>query len=260
LGQQSQTLTQAASLTVAATDDASGVVGGEYFIGLTDPGQGNGTAMSWDSANLTASFDTSLTVGQYRVNVRAIDAAGNWSTVESSDLVVFDATGLTDVAGSKQVVPQLASGDSLPGLLSDTQNDKANLSFDIAYTATGSISPISYLTLDYSTGKSCNSPHPDNCHETQFTVNTVSPNMFDWLTITGPGSSLGTSQGQGTLTVDGVTTTNPFKILASDGDRTTPASADNAVLYIHAPGANPSTDSPLYQLHVNGNGNLVKIQ
>ncbi len=252
-------LSQTAVVTVPATDNLSGVSSGEYFIGSTDPGQGNGTVMDWDGANLTASF-ASLAIGRYQINVRAKDAAGNWSAVESSDLVVFDATGPTDVAGSKQVVPQLGSGDTLPGLISGSQNDKANVAFDVAYNSTGAISNISFLTLEYSTGKGCNSPHPTNCHTTNFTVNSTAPNVFNWLTIAGAGSSVGTFQGQGTLTIDGTATNNPFKVQATDGDRTSPATSDDVQVYIYSPGANPDSATPLYQLHVHTAGNWLKIQ
>ena len=90
------------TLTVPASDNLSGVVGGEYYLGSTDPGQGNGTSMTYDSStgNFTTSFGSSLAPGTYSVNIRAEDAAGNWCTVTTATLTVNPSipstpTGLT---------------------------------------------------------------------------------------------------------------------------------------------------------------------
>ena len=78
------------TLDVPASDNLSGVVGGEYYIGSTDPGKGNGTSMMFNSStdNLCASLGSSLTPGTYQVNVRAEDAAGNWSTITTTTLTI----------------------------------------------------------------------------------------------------------------------------------------------------------------------------
>lgn len=78
------------TLTVPVSDALSGVGGGEYYLGSTDPGQGKGTAMTYASGSLTATFGASLTPGTYTVNVRSLDAAGNWSPVTTSTLTVAD--------------------------------------------------------------------------------------------------------------------------------------------------------------------------
>ena len=95
---------QATTLTVPVTDSLSGVVAGEYFIGSTDPGTGNGTAMTYNSGsgNLTADFAAnSLSAGTYTVNVRAEDTAGNWSTVTTSTLTVNNSRQLTALDPAK---------------------------------------------------------------------------------------------------------------------------------------------------------------
>ncbi len=262
--------TGSATVTVHVADNLSGIARVEYFLGDTDPGQGNGTAMSLSnqqttngtvtSADGSASFGTNLQPGVYKISMRAQDAAGNWSNITSDYLVVFDPAGPTDVTASKKIEPKLANGDALPGLLSDTQNDKADLGFDVLITATGSIDPQSKLSLDYDTGKACNSPHPDNCHTTSFTTNTTSPNIINWLAFSGSNNATGTFQGQGTLVIDGATTTNPFKVVTTDGNRTTPASTDTVVVQIFNPGADPAIAVPLYQLHIQVNGDWAKIQ
>ncbi len=77
------------TLTASTTDALSGVTAGEYYIG-NDPGQGNGTAMTYNAntGTLTASLGSSLNPGTYTINVRAEDAAGNWSSPQSVTLTV----------------------------------------------------------------------------------------------------------------------------------------------------------------------------
>ena len=77
------------TLTAAATD-ASAIAAAEWFAG-TDPGPGNGTAMTVNAGDLSATIDvTTWAVGSYTLSVRARDAAGNWSTPASVALVVDD--------------------------------------------------------------------------------------------------------------------------------------------------------------------------
>ena len=72
--------TASVNLTVNGASDGaggSGVVGGEYWFGTTNPAPGGGTAFT----GLTASIPTgSLTAGTYTVRARIRDAAGNWYT------------------------------------------------------------------------------------------------------------------------------------------------------------------------------------
>jgi hypothetical protein len=79
------------TLTVPVTDGISGVTNGEYFIG-SDPGEGNATAMNLSSGNLSATFGSELPLGPHTVNVRAKDAADNWSEIKTVVLVVRDVT------------------------------------------------------------------------------------------------------------------------------------------------------------------------
>jgi Multicopper oxidase len=63
---------------------ASGVAGGEYWIGTTVPAPGGGTRFS----GLTASIPVgSLAPGTYTMGARIRDAAGNWSTTTASATV-----------------------------------------------------------------------------------------------------------------------------------------------------------------------------
>jgi hypothetical protein len=80
------------SFMVTASDSLSGVTAGEYFIG-SDPGQGSATALTWDGTNLSsAPFGANLALGNHTISIRAKDAAGNWSSVITTQLVVQDVT------------------------------------------------------------------------------------------------------------------------------------------------------------------------
>jgi hypothetical protein len=89
------------TLSAPATDPApsSGISGGEWFEGA-DPGNGNGNAMTAGSGAITASLNAGSlgwAAGAHTLNVRARDAAGNWSptrtVVVTSDLLFADSFG-----------------------------------------------------------------------------------------------------------------------------------------------------------------------
>lgn len=84
----------------------TGIGGGEYWFGTTDPAPGGGTAFNGLTANIPTS---SLAVGTYTVRARVRDAAGNWSTgangIRSATLTVtwppfyFSTSGSTNPPG-----------------------------------------------------------------------------------------------------------------------------------------------------------------
>ncbi len=79
------------NIAADASDALSGAVGGEYYID-TDPGVGNGTAMTYNatSGEISATKNIpfgSLSFGVHRVYIRTVDAAGNWSTTVSRVIV-----------------------------------------------------------------------------------------------------------------------------------------------------------------------------
>ena|GEM_PF-3682822 len=70
------------TITATVSDNLSGVVGGEYYTD-TDPGQGNGQSMTYNSS--TGKLSAIVTIknqssGTHKIYMRAKDAAGNWST------------------------------------------------------------------------------------------------------------------------------------------------------------------------------------
>lgn len=224
------------TLTIPATDSGSGVVGGEYYIGGTDPGVGNATPMTYSSGNLTASLGSSLPAGVYTISYRAEDAVGNWSTVTPSTqtmLVIFDSTttlGMTGKDKKNELVPSTTNGDVMPGLTS-TSTDGADYGFTVQYKS-GVLDTHNGFTFKYATGS----------HTFSLTATS-----FDWMTTGGTNNSQGWFQGIAHVTVDGVTTSNPFWVTGTDGNRMTPTSSNYLQLKVYAPGANPSTATPIYQ-------------
>lgn len=80
---------QTSVLSATAGDGSgSGVAAGEYFIGSTDPGEGNGTPMPYTSGTVSATIGTGLSAGTYDFHVRAKDNLGTWSVPKSVQLVV----------------------------------------------------------------------------------------------------------------------------------------------------------------------------
>ena len=90
---------QASSLTAVVTDSLSGVQAAEYFIG-SDPGQGNGTAMTISNEAASATLGSNLSSGTYTVNVRAESGAGVWSSTQSVTLTVNQTIGFGQPGGT----------------------------------------------------------------------------------------------------------------------------------------------------------------
>ena len=95
------------TLTATATDAATAISKAEWFRG-SDPGAGNATPMTVGGSgpwSLSATIDVSgWNEGNHTLSVRARDAAGNWSTVVTTVLVVrgplsFSTLGNTNPPG-----------------------------------------------------------------------------------------------------------------------------------------------------------------
>lgn len=230
------------TLTVEATDaGGSGVARGEYFLGDSDPGKGNGASMSWDGTNLSTSFGTDFQTGVYKVSVRAQDNAGNWSAPTSDYLVVYNPNG-PRMTGKKSVVPSLANGDILPGLISASQTDAATFGFSVKYNDQGQIDPKSDLQFKYNTDK-CSGNNQQNCHKLELNATSIS-----WLIVQGNNNSTGIFQGTATMQLDGQTSTVAFRVTGVDGERLDATSLDRFQIEIFAPGADPNTATPLYKV------------
>jgi N-acetylneuraminic acid mutarotase len=71
------------SISANASDALSGAVGGEFYVD-TDPGQGNGTPMTYSDGKIRGKVLISGGGGGWHtVYMRSKDAAGNWSTTTS---------------------------------------------------------------------------------------------------------------------------------------------------------------------------------
>jgi hypothetical protein len=241
--QQNPKAVSANSELIVSVDDmgGSGVRAGEYFIDA-DPGQGNGVAMQWDGASLSASIESNLSVGVYEVYVRAQDNAGNWGELASDYLVVYDPNGFS-VTGRRTVVPSLLNGDVLPGLISGTQNDTANFAFTAGYNK-GHISNNSKLRFSYSTGTDCKKATSVNCHNFE-----LSSESITWLVTEGVNNSTAIFQGLATLEVDGVASTVLFRVAAVDGERLSATSADRLEIKVYNTGDDPNIDGPIYMFN-----------
>ncbi len=255
------------TLTVPATDDLSGIAQAEYFIGDTDPGQGNGATMTLSneqtgsggaitSADLTATFGTDFPTGVYKISVRAQDTAGNWSTPVSDYLVVYDPSG-PKFTGKRTIVPHLSNGDVLPGLISSSQTDTAKFGFSVKYNNQGQINANSDMQFSYSTGTHCNNPSKAaNCHDLNLNATQIS-----WLTTQGTNNSTGIFQGTANVTIDSTTTQVTFRVTGVDGERLSAAASDQFQLQIFNLGDNPNSATPLYRVNAAdiARGN-IKIQ
>ena len=251
------------TLTVPATDDNSGIQKAEYFIGDTDPGQGNGATMQLSnvqngglSANLTTTFGADFPTGVYKISVRAQDNAGNWSGAVSDYLVVYDPAG-PKMTGKRTIVPSLANGDILPGLTTTGQTDKAQFGFSVKYNNQSQINGNSDLQFSYSTGTHCNNPNKAvNCHDLSVNATNIS-----WLVMQGTNNSIGIFQGTAAMAVDGQASTVLFRVTGVDGQRLSPTATDQFKISIYASNANPNTDAPIYQVNAAdiARGN-IKIQ
>jgi FtsP/CotA-like multicopper oxidase with cupredoxin domain len=103
-------------LTATASDPSSDIVMAEWFAGA-DPGDGNGIPMTvsfngveWD---LTATIDANgWAAGDYTISVRARDAAGNWSPMDSTILTVTTAPP----TGPEQLYFSTVGNAAVPGV------------------------------------------------------------------------------------------------------------------------------------------------
>jgi hypothetical protein len=231
---------QNSTLIVPVSDPSgAGITSGEYYLGDSDPGKGMAAPMMYANGNLTAVFGT-MPAGVYSVHVRAENTVGDWGQPVTDYLVVYDPSG-PSITGKQSTVPSLANSDVLPGLNQSGQTDKSVFAFTVKYDNSGAIAGSSGLKFSYSTG-TCKGQNQTNCHN--FSMNSSG---VDWLVIDGTNQSEGIFQGSATVTVDGVTTTNPYKVVATDSTKLGSGN-DHLQLLVYAVGANPSTASPIYKI------------
>jgi hypothetical protein len=240
---------KAASATknfTAPASDNVGVVGGEYFYG-SDSGQGNGTAMTYAGGNLSGTLGNDMPVGVYPVYVRAEDAAGNWSTPQSAQLVVTQA-GVTNVQASGSYTPSSAHGDQLPQLGTASfvlSQYHLNVAFNSSRITAAS--NVSY-TYTYGNTPLCGAaPILPGCQQL-----TLASTGFSSLVYGGTNNGEATITGTANVTVGGTTTSNPFTVTLHDASKA--GGTNQFTLSVYDPS---SPGSVLYQatnagtVHVN---------
>jgi hypothetical protein len=234
--------TQPPFLTITPTDDASGVALAEFYFGDNDPGVGLASSMEdLGNGSFRIGFSGETPPSVTPVHIRVQDGAGNWSDTAYDYFVAYDISAPT-ITGKKTIVPTLAAGDLLPGLIQNGQTDKAKFGFTVKYNSQGVIASASDFMFAYETGTKCNKPaQAVNCHSLS-----LNASSFAWLVVDGSNLSRGVFQGTAAVTVDGTTTTNLFRVTGIDGIRLDPTSDDSFTLAIFAPGAGANT-TPLYQ-------------
>jgi hypothetical protein len=231
------------SLSIEASDNLAGITEAEYFIGDTDPGQGNGATMQVGTGSVSVDFGTDFPTGVYKISVRAKDAAGNWSLIVSDYLVVFDPVGV-HMTAHKKLTPSLANNDSLPGLIDNTQTDEATFGFNVRYNDSGLVHPESDFQIKYQTGTNCRKlALAQNCHS--FDLNSTA---IAWLATQGTNNSTGIFQGTARLVIDGVTTSVLFRVIGIDGQLLGVTNPDNLTVKVYNLSDNPNTASPLYRV------------
>jgi hypothetical protein len=242
-------LSESSTLTFPVSDGLSGVAGGEYFIGNADPGVGNGATVTVANGTVAIHTGTDYPTGVFKLTIRIKDNAGNWSSISSDYLVVYDpAQDSLRMTGKRAVIPSLGNGDVLPGLIAPGQNDKATFGFSVRYDKNGQINRNSDMQLEYETGTKCSAKDKTkaiNCHHLGLNAATI-----EWFTTQGDNNSTGIFQGTGLLNVDGQTTTVRFRITGVDGERLSSDAKDLVGIQIFPLEANPNTSTSTYQIHV----------
>ena len=171
------------------------------------------------------------------------DKAGNWSPPGADYLVVYNPFA-TRLNGKHALLPSLANGDYLPGLVDASQTDTATFGFSAGYDSRGQMLK-SDMQFSYATGKNCNQPlKAQNCHNTELNAASV-----DWLAVTGVNNATGIFEGSANLVVDGLSQAVRYRVVALDGERLSSSSQDHLWLAIFAKGADPNTATPLYQVN-----------
>ncbi len=228
-----------ATLSAGVSDELSGVSGGEFFIG-TDPGQGNGAAMTLAGSALTGIIDDSVPVGVYSVSVRSQDAADNWSEAATSILVVYDPTA-GFATGGGWITPKGPSSDPsdvLPGICETDGacSEKANFGFIVRYKNGAATVPGGNLEFHYNVS---------GFH--------VKSTDMEWLVVT----NSNWAHFQGTATIGGLSGVHAFRVDARDSNGG--GQPDRFVIRIWAPGDDSDVDEPLYKASGDVEGGQVKI-
>ena len=220
-------------LTATANDTGSGVAAGEFFIG-NDPGQGHAIPLALAGSMLTARIGSSLPAGFYRVSVRAVDNAGNWSTPSKITLVVYDpAAG--PIRGSGEIHPGSRTsdtGDTLPRL---ARHAVATFAFGSNYPTLRSTRPNGAVHIVY--------------HAGPLRIRTVG---IRWLLV-----DAHTARFEADGRIDGTPGSFTLRVSATDNPGTR---RDHVSFRLWAASSDPDADPPLYQASGNLTAGSLRIR
>lgn len=224
-------ITESSQMSLTVADVTSGIKRVEYYIGDTDPGKGNGAPVTVQNGIAVAENSTDYPLGVFKLTIRALDNAGNWSEPVSGYLVVYDPSSGMKLRGSKTVEISSSNGQNLPWL--DTAPTKATFGMSARYDSAGRIVKNSDFQFGYIVGGDCKK---QKCHSVELNATSI-----DWLTLNGINRAEAVFSGSGILQLDGVAQTVKFMVRATDGEKLSLSAKDSFSLSIYQNNATSPT-------------------
>jgi hypothetical protein len=198
--------------------------------------------MQLDAGGAYTEFGSDFPSGVFKITMRAKDFAGNWSEKVSDFLVVYGPNDAR-ISGRRAVIPAIALGDRLPGLINELQQNKLRFGLHVMYNKQNQIHPNSDFFISYKTGTKCaNVQKAQNCHTTY-----LDSQEINWLAF--QPANIGIFEGRGILNVDGTQTAVRYRVYATDAQKNFGGGKDRIKIEIFGEQANSNVDQALYQVN-----------
>jgi hypothetical protein len=238
-----KTTSSTSKITIGVLDGLSGVDQTEYFIGDTDPGEGNGATMRTEGSAASVDFGIDFQPGVYKISFRAQDRAGNWSDPVSDHLIVYGPSDLR-LSGRRAVIPSIDGGDTLPGLISNTQTNKFRFGMHVRFNKAKQLQPGSDFHASYRTGNKCDDPTKAyNCHTFY-----LDSHHIGWIIFSGDNDNTAQFAGKADLYIDGQRSTAAYRVIAKDAKRSSGLSADHYEMLVYAEDSDIFVGQPTYRV------------
>lgn len=197
------------------------------------------------STGSTTFVAPAMPAGIYYYHITATNEDESYVSVPSNtiDVTISEPVPVNHItsSGNKYFVPSVANGDVLPGLSTNNGNiatynlnvqseESEGVSGSFAFRFNGG--PIYCMILPILSG----------CHQISLNSQSITA-----LSFAGDNYSVGGITGIASVTVDGIATTNPFRVEGVDGNRIGTAAQDMVTILIFAPDEDPDTAAPLYK-------------